>query len=61
VTSESLEVALFDEASIPWDEIAFLTVRTTLEWFFADRKAGKISFSESIPTHQIDLKPVLRG
>jgi ADP-ribose pyrophosphatase YjhB (NUDIX family) len=60
VTSESLEVALFDEASIPWDEIAFLTVRTTLQWFFADRQSGKISFSESIPTHQIDLKPIVR-
>lgn len=37
---ESLEVKLFSEAEIPWDEIAFPTVRHTLEWFFADRKAG---------------------
>lgn len=59
-TSESLEVALFDEENIPWDDIAFLTVRTTLQWFFADRKAGKLQFSASMPTHQIDLMPILR-
>lgn len=34
---ESLEVALFDEADIPWSELAFMTVRRTLECFFADR------------------------
>ena len=37
---ESLEVALFDEKDIPWAEIAFPTVKQTLEWFFADRAAG---------------------
>ena len=34
---ESLEVQLFTESEIPWDELAFPTVRTTLELFFADR------------------------
>ena len=34
---ESLEVQLFSEAEIPWDELAFPTIRTTLELFFADR------------------------
>ena len=34
---ESLEVALFSERDIPWDELAFPTIRTTLELFFADR------------------------
>jgi hypothetical protein len=34
---ESLEVALFSEREIPWDELAFPTIRTTLELFFADR------------------------
>jgi len=33
---ESLEVALFTEADIPWDEIAFPTVAYTLRAFFAD-------------------------
>ena len=35
---ESLEVALFDEADIPWSDLAFMTVRRTLECFFADRQ-----------------------
>jgi ADP-ribose pyrophosphatase YjhB (NUDIX family) len=37
---ESLEVALFHEHEIPWDELAFPTVKQTLTWFFADRAAG---------------------
>ncbi|WP_120993559.1 NUDIX hydrolase [Stutzerimonas urumqiensis] len=34
---ESLEVRLFDEADIPWSELAFPTIGRTLECFFADR------------------------
>jgi ADP-ribose pyrophosphatase YjhB (NUDIX family) len=34
---ESLDVQMFSEAEIPWDELAFPTIRTTLELFFADR------------------------
>jgi ADP-ribose pyrophosphatase YjhB (NUDIX family) len=37
---ESLEVALFDEAAIPWEGIAFRTVAMTLRHFFADRARG---------------------
>ncbi|NJM32041.1 MAG: NUDIX hydrolase [Limnobacter sp.] len=37
---ESLEVGLFGEAEIPWDELAFKTVSTTLTRFFEDRQAG---------------------
>ncbi len=37
---ESLDVQLFDEASIPWDEIAFRTIGLTLRHYFEDRKAG---------------------
>ncbi|ARN76105.1 NUDIX hydrolase [Oceanicoccus sagamiensis] len=37
---ESLDVALFDEADIPWDEIAFPVVADTLREFFEDRKQG---------------------
>ena len=33
---ESLEVALFREDEIPWDEIAFPVVKSTLEHYFAD-------------------------
>jgi ADP-ribose pyrophosphatase YjhB (NUDIX family) len=38
--TESLEVALFEEAEIPWKEIAFRTISTTLRHFFEDRKQG---------------------
>ena len=38
---ESLEVALFDEAEIPWKEIAFRTISTTLRYYYEDRKLGR--------------------
>ncbi len=38
---ESLEVRLFDEAEVPWEEIAFRTVSTTLKLFFRDRANGQ--------------------
>ncbi|HHJ38708.1 MAG: ADP-ribose pyrophosphatase [Methylothermaceae bacteria B42] len=39
--AESLETQLFTEAQIPWDELAFETVRRSLETFLEDRKAGR--------------------
>ncbi len=39
--AESLEVALFEEAGIPWDELAFPTVRESLHHFFEDRRTGR--------------------
>ena len=33
---ESLDVQLFSENEIPWSDLAFPTIRTTLELFFAD-------------------------
>ena len=38
---ETMEARLFGEAEIPWDELAFRTVRMTLERFFADRHTGQ--------------------
>ena len=38
--AESLEVQLFDESAIPWDELAFRTVAMTLRMFFEDRSRG---------------------
>jgi ADP-ribose pyrophosphatase YjhB (NUDIX family) len=38
--SESLEVKLFREEEIPWDELAFRTVHDTLRHFFSDRLLG---------------------
>jgi ADP-ribose pyrophosphatase YjhB (NUDIX family) len=37
---ESLETRLFSEADIPWETLAFHTVRKTLEHFFHDRNHG---------------------
>ena len=37
---ETLEAALFEPEEIPWDEIAFLSVRFALEKFLEDRAAG---------------------
>lgn len=41
---ETIEARLFTEADIPWDEIAFKTVKETLQFYFADRKAGRFIF-----------------
>lgn len=38
--TESLEVALFREEEIPWKDLAFRTISTTLRFFYADRKNG---------------------
>jgi ADP-ribose pyrophosphatase YjhB (NUDIX family) len=38
---ESLEVALFAEADIPWNDLAFRTVSTTLRLYFADRAQAR--------------------
>ncbi len=41
---ESLEVALVDEAGVPWKDIAFRTVALTLQHWFADRARGVFGF-----------------
>jgi ADP-ribose pyrophosphatase YjhB (NUDIX family) len=41
---ESLEVALYEEARVPWNEIAFRTVAATLRHWFADRGRGSFAF-----------------
>jgi ADP-ribose pyrophosphatase YjhB (NUDIX family) len=38
---ESLEVGLYHEAQIPWDELAFPSGEFTLRQFYADRAAGR--------------------
>ncbi len=38
---ETLEARLFREDEVPWDQIAFRTVRRTLECFFEDRRRGQ--------------------
>ena len=46
---ETIEARLFAEDEIPWDEIAFRTVRETLERYFADRRAGRFN------VHTVDI------
>jgi ADP-ribose pyrophosphatase YjhB (NUDIX family) len=38
---ETIEAQLFTEAEVPWDQLAFRTVRETLQRFFADRRRGQ--------------------
>ena len=47
--TETIEARLFSEADIPWDEIAFRTVKETLEHYFADRRSGQFG------VHVIDI------
>jgi ADP-ribose pyrophosphatase YjhB (NUDIX family) len=54
---ESLEVALFQEKDIPWNEIAFPTVKQTLEWFFADRAAGVFDSGLEFRVRSRDILP----
>ena len=44
--TESLEVALFPEQDIPWEEIAFRTISLSLRHFYADRRTGLFRFHE---------------
>ena len=41
---ESLEVKLFSENDIPWEEIAFRVINATLLQYYADRRIGRFSF-----------------
>jgi ADP-ribose pyrophosphatase YjhB (NUDIX family) len=54
---ESLEVRLFTEADIPWDDIAFLTVAHTLKFFFSDLEKVRHGGAFGFHTHDI-AKPM---
>jgi ADP-ribose pyrophosphatase YjhB (NUDIX family) len=55
---ESLDVQLFTEQEIPWDEIAFPTVGYTLKSFFADlAQVNNGSGTFTLHTHDIN-KPL---
>jgi ADP-ribose pyrophosphatase YjhB (NUDIX family) len=55
---ESLEVKLFSEAEIPWDEIAFPTVGHTLKFFFED--LAKVRNGGSFGFHSHDIHKSMR-
>ena len=56
---ESLEVKLFTEAEIPWDDLAFPTVSHTLKYFFAD--LVKVRDGGSFGFHARDIKKPMRA
>ena len=47
---ETMEARLFTEEEVPWDDLAFRTVKETLEHYFADRRRGVFEL------HLIDLE-----
>lgn len=48
---ESLDVALFGEHEIPWEQMAFRTIGMSLRHYFEDRRRGAFRF------HTADLGP----
>ena len=46
---ETMEARLFEEHEIPWDDLAFRTVKETLTRYFADRRLGQFG------THVVDI------
>lgn len=59
--SESLEVALYDEADIPWESIAFRTIARTLRNYFLDRRSDHFPLRMSSLERRPPLPPDLRG
>jgi ADP-ribose pyrophosphatase YjhB (NUDIX family) len=50
--AETLEARLCAEQEIPWDELAFATVRNTLRHYYSDRRDGEYRF------HMGTIEPV---
>jgi ADP-ribose pyrophosphatase YjhB (NUDIX family) len=42
--AETLEARLFEQHEIPWNELAFATVRNTLTHYYDDRASGEFRF-----------------
>jgi ADP-ribose pyrophosphatase YjhB (NUDIX family) len=55
VGAETLEVGLYEEAAIPWDQIAFPSITFALRCFFEDRHAARESL------HFNDIERALPG
>jgi len=58
---ESLEVQLFHEDDVPWDELAFRTIARTLRNYFLDRKLQRLRLHVSALEKRTALKPELAG
>lgn len=53
--AETLQAELFNEDEVPWDELAFATVRNTLRHYFSDRLKGEFRF------HMGTIEPMPRS
>jgi ADP-ribose pyrophosphatase YjhB (NUDIX family) len=51
--AESLEVRLFSESEIPWDELAFPVINETLVKYYEDKKSGNFRL------HTSDIHPTI--
>jgi len=58
---ESLEVRLFSEDEVPWEEMAFRTITRTLRNYFLDRRYGTFPVHVSALTRRVPLRPELSG
>jgi ADP-ribose pyrophosphatase YjhB (NUDIX family) len=58
---ESLEVALFSEQEIPWDDLAFPTVSQTLQLFFSDHAKVKHGDLPHFDFHTQDILKSMRN
>lgn len=60
---ESLEVRLFGEREIPWDELAFQVVSETLKYYFEDQRQGAFRLRsgviERLPGEQRRYRTIL--
>lgn len=56
---ESLDVRLFCEDEVPWEELAFRTITRTLRNFFLDRKLGNYATHVSTLERRVPLRPEL--
>lgn len=52
--AETLETRLFPECDIPWEQLAFATVRNTLTHYYTDRRQGQYNF------HMGTIEPLQR-
>ncbi len=52
ITAGKPEARWYDEADIPWDDLAFRTVATTLRHYFDDRKQGVRPHITTLESHR---------
>ncbi len=58
---ESLEVRLFAEEEVPWEQLAFRTIGRTLRNYFLDRRQGDFPLHLSSLERRPPVKPDLMG